>query len=83
MNACESYKDGIKLVCMRIYLNGEELEVPEGITISELIKSLNIQVREVGFAVAVNEEVVSKSKYESYKLSEGDRVEIVHLVGGG
>jgi len=68
---------------MRIYLNGEELEVPEGITISELIKSLNIQVREVGFAVAVNEEVVSKSKYESYKLSEGDRVEIVHLVGGG
>jgi sulfur carrier protein len=36
---------------MRIYLNGEELEVPEGITISELIKSLNIQVREVGFAV--------------------------------
>jgi sulfur carrier protein len=68
---------------MRLYLNGEELEVPEGITISELIKSLNIQVREVGFAVAVNEEVVPKSKYESHKLSEGDRVEIVHLVGGG
>jgi sulfur carrier protein len=68
---------------MRIYLNGEELEVPEGTTISELIKSLNIQVREVGFAVAVNEEVVPKSKYESHKLSEGDRVEIVHLVGGG
>jgi len=68
---------------MRLYLNGEELEVPEGTTISELIKSLNIQVREVGFAVAVNEEVVPKSKYESRKLSEGDRVEIVHLVGGG
>ncbi len=68
---------------MRIYLNGEELEVPEGTTISELIKSLNLQVREVGFAVAVNEEVVPKSKYKSYKLSEGDRVEIVHLVGGG
>jgi sulfur carrier protein len=68
---------------MRIYLNGEELEVPEGTTISELIKSLNIQVREVGFAVAVNEEVVPKSKYEGYKLSEGDRVEVVHLVGGG
>jgi sulfur carrier protein len=68
---------------MRLYLNGEELEVPEGVTLSELIKSLNIQVREVGFAVAVNEEVVPKSKYESHKLSEGDRVEIVHLVGGG
>jgi sulfur carrier protein len=68
---------------MKIYLNGEELEVPEGITLSELIKSLNIRVREVGFAVAVNEEVVPKSKYESHKLSDGDRVEIVHLVGGG
>jgi sulfur carrier protein len=68
---------------MRIYLNGEELEVLEGTTISGLIKSLNIQVRGVGFAVAVNEEVVPKSKYESHKLSEGDRVEIVHLVGGG
>jgi sulfur carrier protein len=68
---------------MKIYLNGEELEVPEGITLAELIKSLNIRVREVGFAVAVNEEVVPKSKYESHKLSEGDRVEIVHLVGGG
>jgi sulfur carrier protein len=68
---------------MKLYLNGEELEVPEGITISGLIKSLNIQMREVGFAVAVNEEVVPKSKYESHKLSEGDRVEIVHLVGGG
>jgi hypothetical protein len=33
---------------MKIYLNGEELEVPEDTTISELIKSLNIQVREVG-----------------------------------
>ena len=68
---------------MRLYLNGEELEVPEDITISGLIKSLNIRVREMGFAVAVNEEVVPKSKYESYKLSEEDRVEIVHLVGGG
>jgi sulfur carrier protein len=76
-------KNDIKLVRMRLYLNGEELEVPEDTTIFELIKSLNIQVREVGFAVAVNEEVVPKSKYESYKLSDGDRVEIVHLVGGG
>ncbi len=68
---------------MKLYINGKELEVPEGIVLSELIKILNVQVREVGFAVSVNEEIVPKSKYESYKLSEGDRVEIVHLVGGG
>lgn len=56
---------------MRIYLNGKELEVPEGITISELIKSLNLQVREVGFAVAVNEEVVPKSKYRKLQAIGG------------
>jgi len=68
---------------MIVYLNGEKVEVPEGATLSELIKLFNIKIREVGFAVSVNEEIVPKSKYDSYRLSEGDRVEIVHLVGGG
>jgi len=68
---------------MIVYLNGERVEIPEGATLSELIKLFNIKIREVGFAVSVNEEIVPKSKYDSYKLSEGDRVEIVHLVGGG
>jgi len=68
---------------MIVYLNGEKVEVPESATLSELIKLFNIKIREVGFAVSVNEEIVPKSKYDSYRLSEGDRVEIVHLVGGG
>ena len=68
---------------MIVYLNGEKMEIPESATISELIKLVNIKIREVGFAVSVNEEIVPKSKYDSYKLSEGDKVEIVHLVGGG
>ncbi|WP_448588162.1 sulfur carrier protein ThiS [Thermocrinis sp.] len=68
---------------MKLYVNGEQLEVPEGITVEELLKITNVKVREVGFAVSVNEEIVSKSKYGEFKLSEGDRVEIVHLVGGG
>ncbi|WP_448584609.1 sulfur carrier protein ThiS [Thermocrinis sp.] len=68
---------------MKIYLNGEETDVPEGITLAKLIELKGIKIREVGFAVSVNEEVVPKSKYEEYILSEGDKVEIVHIVGGG
>ncbi len=53
------------------------------VTIRELLNILGIELREVGLAVAVNGEVIPKSEYENYKLKEGDKVEIVHLVGGG
>jgi len=68
---------------MKIYINGEDTEVPEGITLAQLIELKGIKVREIGFAISVNEEVIPKSRYGEYRLSEGDRVEIVHIVGGG
>jgi len=68
---------------MKLYINGEETDVPEGITLAQLVELKGIRVREVGFAISVNEEVIPKSRYGEYKLSEGDRVEIVHIVGGG
>ncbi|MDQ7082060.1 MAG: sulfur carrier protein ThiS [Aquificota bacterium] len=49
----------------------------------ELLELMEIKVREVGLAVAVNEEVVPKSEYRTRKVKEGDRIEIVQLVGGG
>jgi len=67
----------------RIILNGEERELPKEMSVMELLRELGIQFREVGLAVAINEEVVPKSEYERRKVKEGDRVEIVHLVGGG
>ncbi|RMH05137.1 MAG: sulfur carrier protein ThiS [Aquificota bacterium] len=68
---------------MRLLVNGKEIHVQEGINLEELIKSLGIEPRPVGFAVAVNEEVIPKSRYGEYRLKEGDRVEIVNIVGGG
>lgn len=67
----------------KIILNGEEREIPKEMSVMELLKELGIQFREVGLAVAINEEVVPKSEYEKRTVKEGDRVEIVHLVGGG
>ncbi len=68
---------------MRIIVNGKPLEVEEDISLLALLEKNRIEVRPVGLAVAVNEEIVPKSKYAEYKLKEGDRVEIVNIVGGG
>ncbi|SHK19708.1 sulfur carrier protein ThiS [Thermocrinis minervae] len=68
---------------MKVYINGEEREVPQGLSIKGLLEFLNIPIRNVGLAIAVNQTVVPKSQYEDVFLKEGDRIEIVHIVGGG
>ena len=67
----------------RIILNGEEREISREMSVMELLNEIGVKFREVGLAVAINEEVVPKSEYESRTVKEGDRVEIVQLVGGG
>ena len=67
----------------KIILNGEEREIPREMNIMELLEEVGVQFREVGLAVAINEEVVPKSEYKTRVVKEGDRVEIVQLVGGG
>ena len=68
---------------MRVLINGKEVEVDDGISLNSLLQKMQIQIRPIGLAVAVNEEVVPKSKYEEFILKEGDRIEIVNIVGGG
>jgi len=67
----------------KIVLNGEEREIPREMTVMELLEEIGVKYRKVGLAVAINEEVVPKSEYTSRKVKEGDKVEVVHLVGGG
>ncbi|NPA32846.1 MAG: sulfur carrier protein ThiS [Aquificae bacterium] len=67
----------------RIVLNGQEREIPREMSVMELLDEIGVKFREVGLAVAINDEVVPKSEYERRKVKEGDRVEVVQLVGGG
>jgi len=67
----------------KIILNGEEREILREMTVMELLDEIGIKFREIGLAVAINEEVVPKSEYKARKVKEGDKVEIVQLVGGG
>ncbi len=66
---------------MTIDLNGESRVLDAGTTVAELLKRLDLEGKPV--AVERNGETVPKSKLASTRLSEGDRIEIVTLVGGG
>lgn len=66
---------------MRLVVNGEERQVEPSTTVKQLLASLGLGDTLV--AVERNEEVVPRAKHESTKLSDGDRVEVVHFVGGG
>lgn len=65
---------------MRLKLNGDEREVPELGTVEELIQHLGIHRMIV---VEHNGEIIRRDAYPERRLSEGDVVEIVHMVGGG
>ncbi len=66
---------------MRISVNGREKELSDGITVLDMLHQLQLQPRRV--AVERNEKIVRRSDFDTTTLSEGDRVEIVTLVGGG
>jgi thiamine biosynthesis protein ThiS len=66
---------------VRIKLNGETKEVGEGTTLLGLIEELSLAPERL--AVELNREVVRRADWPSAVLSEDDRVEIVHFVGGG
>ena len=65
---------------MRIVVNGEGMEVPDGLTVEGLLRHLGIRAEYT--AVALNREVARKQSYATITLREGDRVEIVRPVGG-
>ena len=66
---------------MRIVLNGENRMIEPGTTLAALVARLDLGGQRM--AVEVNEEVIPRSEYARCALAEGDRVEIVHAVGGG
>ena len=66
---------------MQLQVNGDVLDVPEAATVATLLEQLAIRGRRV--AVEVNEDIVPRSQHESHILQPGDRVEVVHAIGGG
>ena len=66
---------------MKITVNGEEFDVKQGWSIAELIDHFELPRKKL--AVERNLEIVPKSAYDEICLVDGDRLEIVHVIGGG
>lgn len=66
---------------MEIRLNGETRQIDDGITLQELIGSLQLPNR--ALAVAVNRKVITRQKWLEYVLQPTDQVELVRAIGGG
>ena len=66
---------------MNLIINGEDREFSSIQTLTELVAQLGMKADRV--AVELNRELVRRDRWSQTKLSEGDKLEIVHFVGGG
>ena len=68
---------------MRVVLNGEPREAPEGATVADLVAAAGIEPDRSGIAVAVNGEVVPRGAWATTPVADGSRIEILQAVAGG
>lgn len=64
-----------------IRLNGEDRRVQGGLTLHELLRSLELRPEMI--VVEHNGDIVRKDSYERIEVDAGDSLELVHFVGGG
>lgn len=66
---------------MTLHLNGEQREFPDGLTVSALVAQLAMKPDRV--AVELNLAIIPRANWETTTLKDGDKLEVVHFVGGG
>ena len=66
---------------MKITMNGETVEIREGITIAELVREKNLKPESI--VLEVNMKIIDRDTWEETLLNSGDSVELVSFVGGG
>jgi thiamine biosynthesis protein ThiS len=66
---------------MTLSVNGESRTVADGLTLAQLVRELGLERNPI--AIELNRQVVPRDRHGETRLAEGDRLEIVTLVGGG
>lgn len=67
---------------MNIIVNGQRMEIEDRLNrVDKLLQSFDLQVKTV--VVELNRNILTREYHETTALREGDRIEIVHFVGGG
>lgn len=66
---------------MKIILNGDSKRLPDHSSVLDLLQELRLTEKRL--AVELNGEIVPRSTYAETPLNEGDKIEVVHAIGGG
>lgn len=66
---------------LRLIVNGDPRSLPAPATLSDLLAHLGLDPRMV--VVELNREIIRRPRHAEVRLASGDRVELVHFVGGG
>jgi sulfur carrier protein len=67
---------------MNITVNGEQAEVKDAMTVSELLTDQNVKMPEM-VSVELNGKILKRSEFDSSTLSDGDSIEFLYFMGGG
>ena len=66
---------------MNVLINGESREVPDSVTLTALLELFPMPSQRV--AIELNRSVVRRADWGNIIISEGDKIEVIHFVGGG
>ena len=66
---------------MLIHVNGDNREIEEGSTVSDLLGELKLRADQV--AVEINLKILDRKEFDGIILQEDDHVEILSFIGGG
>jgi sulfur carrier protein len=66
---------------MTVTVNGNAKECPDGLSLAQFIEHLGLKSDRV--AVELNRQIAARNRWSETQLHDGDRMEIVHFVGGG
>jgi len=83
---CDSTTCGISFgremqAYIEVQVNGKKKRIPESWMVVDLVKNLKLHDKQI--AVEVNEQIIGHAGWADRPLDSGDRIEIVHFVGGG
>jgi thiamine biosynthesis protein ThiS len=66
---------------MKVTINGENIDITDGLNLRQLLEKLELPTERV--AVELNRDVVRKKDWDEIRVSDEDKIEIIHFVGGG
>jgi sulfur carrier protein len=66
---------------LQVQINGENRDIPDQSNLEDLVRELSLTPARI--AIELNRSVIRRREWADTKLADGDRIEIVHFVGGG